>query len=97
MKDRLKWAYQRAVRGYDDRLYWGMDEYLDPIILAGLKNLKENGMGYPIGLTEKKWNKVLDTMISGFETDKYTYTESEMKKRKKALVLFAFYYNNLWD
>ncbi len=95
MRNNIKWAWQRLTRGYDDRLFWAMDSYLDPIILAGLKNLKENGMGYPPGITQKKWNKVLDTMIEGFEID--TFSERNMKKRKKALVLFAFYYDTLWD
>ena len=31
----IKWAYQRIMRGYDDRIHWGFDEYfkvsIDPL------------------------------------------------------------------
>lgn len=100
MRDKLrtiKWAWQRVVRGYDDRLYWAMDEYLDPIILAGLRNLRENGHGYPSGLTEKKWNQILDKMMVAFELDKYSVNRKNHIKRKDGMALFAFYYDNLWD
>ena len=26
--DRIKFAWQRAVRGYDDTAYWGLDSYI---------------------------------------------------------------------
>lgn len=93
----VKWAWQRVSRGYDDRLYWGMDEYLDPIIIAGLKNLRNNGNGYPCLLSQKKWNSILDIMITAFQTDKYEYTEESKEQRNRGLKLFARYYNHLWD
>lgn len=99
MKNEIKWAWQRVFRGYDDRLFWAMDEYLDPIIIAGLKNLRENGHGTPYGLTLKKWNTILDKMIEGFSTedDDLTLPAKAYKKQQEALVLFAFYYHSLWD
>lgn len=33
----IRWAYQRVVRGYDDRVYWQFDDYFIQIIPA-LKN-----------------------------------------------------------
>jgi inhibitor of KinA sporulation pathway (predicted exonuclease) len=30
----IKWAWQRVVRGYDDRVYWGFDGYFLKIIPA---------------------------------------------------------------
>lgn len=30
----VKWAYQRVVRGYDDRIHWGFDTYFIQIIPA---------------------------------------------------------------
>lgn len=94
---RIKYVYQRAVRGYDDTLFWDLAEYLDPIIIAFLTNLRDNGMGYPHGMTETKWKKTLDIMIKGFSKDKYAWTKKDMEKRKEALVLFAYWYDNLWD
>ena len=91
----MKYAYQRAVRGYDDTLFWDLAGYIDPIIIAFLTNLRENGWGYPHGMTEKKWKKTLDTMIDGFSID--VMTKKDMDKRNKALVLFAYWYDGLWD
>lgn len=34
MINEIKWAYQRVVRGYDDRIFWGFDDYLEQIIPA---------------------------------------------------------------
>ena len=41
----IKWAYQRVVRGYDDRIYWGMDEYFSQFIPA-IKKFCENELEY---------------------------------------------------
>lgn len=46
-------------------------------------------------MTEKKWKKTLDTMIDGFSID--VMTKKDMDKRNKALVLFAYWYDGLWD
>lgn len=98
----IRFAIQRVVRGYDDRLFWDMSEYLDPMIVAFIKNLRENGCGYPHNLTQKKWNKVLDTILIGFVPEPEIGAGKKvwakyMKSREKALVLLAFYWDNLWD
>jgi hypothetical protein len=30
----IKWAWQRVVRGYDDRVYWGFDGYFIQVLPA---------------------------------------------------------------
>ncbi len=102
MKNRIKWAYQRAVRGYDDRLHWDLAEYLDPMIVAQARYLRDHGVGYPSGITQKKWNKVLDTIIKGMgetpdDLASMKLWKKYQKEREKALVLMAFYWDNLWD
>ena len=97
-----KWAWQRATRGYDDRLFWAMDEYLNPIIVAGLKNLRKNALGYPAGITsQNKWNKILDKMIFSIVYDKYETPFKEkmgdLNKIEEGHKLFAEYYESLWD
>lgn len=98
----VKWFFQRGFRGYDDRLFWAMDEYLSPIIVAGLKNLRKNALGYPAGITsQNKWNKILDKMIFSFEYDKFEYpfkkTMKDLNKVEEGHKLFAEYYSALWD
>lgn len=46
---------------------WNMDNMLAKIILPMLKQLKATKHGYPSGLTEKKWDYILDEMIWTFE------------------------------
>lgn len=97
-----KWAIQRVVRGYDDRLFWSLADYIDPMMVAHITHLREEGCGYPAGTTQKKWNKVLDTMLAGFgDEPEMSASKKEwakyLKNRDKALVLLAFYWDNLWD
>lgn len=98
----IKHAYQRVVRGYDDRLFWSLRDYVDPMIVAHIRNLKENGCGYPAHTTAKKWNKILDTMLKGFvEEPEFGVSnkvlQKYLKNRAKALVLLSYYWDNLWD
>ena len=98
----IRFAIQRVVRGYDDRLFWSLADYIDPMIVAHVKYLREEVCGYPSGTTQKKWNKVLDIILAGFaEEPDMGASKKEwsryLKARQKALVLLAFYWDNLWD
>ena len=70
----IKWFLQRIFRGYSDRDIWGMNTYLGYHILKCLKAFKKrNKSGYPAGLSEKKWHKIINEMIEGWE---YIITET---------------------
>ena len=101
MMNQIKWAWQRVVRGHDDRLFWDMSTYLDPMVLAMAKHIREHGHGYPTGLTKKKWDKGMDVIIKGFRPEPDVPSAKAwkiyMKDRQKALVLLAYYWDNLWD
>jgi len=43
----IKAAWQRAFRGYDDSAWWGMNDYLQKLILRLLLELAEHGHGLP--------------------------------------------------
>ncbi|PIQ14560.1 MAG: hypothetical protein COW67_13150 [Flavobacteriales bacterium CG18_big_fil_WC_8_21_14_2_50_32_9] len=102
----VKYAYQRVVNGYDERILWDIAEYLNRVLIPVLKKFRENKYGYPNGLTQKAWDKELDIMIKGFEAsqrikdlnpgtrDSY---RNDMKIAEKGLSLFAKRYMNLWD
>ena len=45
--DELKWAYQRVVRGWDDRASWSLDYWMTENVLEILKVLKKNKHGIP--------------------------------------------------
>lgn len=39
--NQIKWAYQRVVRGYDDRIMWGFDGYFEDTFIPPLKEFCE--------------------------------------------------------
>lgn len=53
MGRKIKWAYQRVVRQYDDRVSWSLDQWLDGIVPNILMMLKENKYSVPHEIFEK--------------------------------------------
>ncbi len=73
MIDRIRWAWQRLTRGWDDRVIWSIDIHLARVIPIWLQALKEDKMGVPSNLCTKSvedgeeiWDDILDTIIKGF-------------------------------
>jgi len=98
----VKHAYQRVVRGYDDRLFWSLRDYVDPMVVAHIKHQQENGFGHPTHTTQAKWNKVLDTMLKGLGDEPELGASKKewsryLKTRARALVLLSYYWDDLWD
>lgn len=62
MINQIKWAYQRVVRGYDDRIHWGFDEYLEQIIPA-IKLFCEEELNADYSMLNKKREKVFKKML----------------------------------
>ena len=102
------WAEQRKDRGFDDRELWNLDHTIAQFILPRLKAFKLYADGYPVGLTEKKWNYILKEMIWSFELfaageefPPCKYTEEQKilwrKRKQRGINLFAKYLTHLWD
>lgn len=64
---KAKCWYQRARYGYSYMDVWNLDSYLAEIISRAVRDLQKINHGYPGGLTEKKWNAVLDKIAGTFE------------------------------
>ena len=101
-----KWFIQRGYRGYSDRDIWSVDGYLTSIIIPMLRVLQQKKLGYPVNLTEERWNEILSDMIKGFEAnqrlcnlDFEPNSDTTLLQYKSAygLQLFAEHYNDLWD
>jgi len=43
----VKWGYQRLVRGWDDRVLWSIDIWLDNIMIQVLSEFKKLDKGVP--------------------------------------------------
>ena len=97
---------QRMTRGFDDSETWNLDITIAKFIFPRLKAFKECNHGFPSSLTEKKWNKILDEMIEGFELyckkDEWEFEQDlnerndKFAKVNKSLKLFSKYFYNLW-
>lgn len=101
-----KWLWQRATRGWADCDVWSIDYYLNEVIPAMVRHLKETTMGRPCGISEKKWDEILEKIASGFEANDALFDyypkdgagyQDVLKKSKEGMKLFVKYYNNLWD
>lgn len=63
----IKYAWQRAWRGYDDIALWNMNDFLDIILYEFIRFYKNDGVGYPMFYndskkSEMKWDQILDTL-----------------------------------
>ena len=63
----IKYFFQRGWRGWANCDTWGMDGYLLEVMIPMMKHLKETKHGHPACYTEKRWDKIMDKMISGLE------------------------------
>jgi hypothetical protein len=78
----IKHFIQRGRRGWSDRDWWDNNYYFLEVQIGMLKTLKKCGMGLPNDISEEQWNKILKTIIEGFEAklkiyDKEHYIEPE--------------------
>jgi len=81
---------------------WNLESSFLEWIVPRLKLLKKNNISYPGYMTEEKWDKILDEMIDGFESnlermDMLDETEENNKKLARSLHLFSKYFKHLWD
>jgi len=105
-KFRLRMAWQRIFRGYDDNWNWGLFHQLNEVAPKCLRKMKK-GMGHPAQLKSlKEWHDILEKMAKGFEASEkiekdWLYKGKRFEKlkaqRDKGLKLFIKHYESLWD
>ena len=85
--------------------FWNLDSTLAMYIYSHLCYFRDNcNIGHPGNMSEEKWNKILDDMITAFklliEKDETDYHSIESKNRQKkiryGLRLFIKYLYDLW-
>lgn len=106
---KIKMAYQRVVRGYDDQAMWNFDEYVARQIKENCFIMAEEGHGYPNikGMTDKKWKQILLDISFGFgsylemRSGIYETNDKEFnrlnKEYRKGMAIFVIYHEYLWD
>jgi hypothetical protein len=104
-----KYAKQLKETGFCNPETWSLYSVIAEFTLPRLKMFRRIYGGYPMGLTEKKWDEILDKMIFSFEwsemedsmTEEYEkMTDKEKKiawkKYDEGMNLFIEYFRALW-
>ena len=100
---------QREEHGFDSTELWNLDVTFAKFLVPRLKAYKESRSGIPGRLVSsdkttekdsKKWDKIIQDMIDGFEiiatVDGYNWKDKSGKP-EKAVKLLAKHYFDLWD
>jgi hypothetical protein len=107
IKNHLKWPRRLIERIYQKKKYgctnietWNLDTTMAQFILPRLKRYKTLSNGYPNGLTEKKWNQILDKMIYSMEfyanERQFEDKGPDWKRVNEGTELIGKYFGNLW-
>ena len=59
----LKWAWQRAIKGYCELDTYSVSDWFLNTLPDMLEKIKKNYTGYPDELTEQEWNEILSRLI----------------------------------
>ncbi len=96
----------RVVNGYSWYDWVNFDTYLSEVIVAGLTDFKNNGIGYPGELTPEEWDRRLGIMIEGFTlinnkfddlTNYGMYSEEQARTIRIAKFYLMKHFESLWD
>jgi len=98
---------QLKTRGFSDSETWSLYSVIVGFVLPRLIRFKQIRPGYPMGMTDKEWNDILDKMIFAFQWIKddgseeyYKLSTKQLddghKKCQEGLKLFGEYFRNLW-
>ena len=71
----MKWTWQRATRGWDDRVVWSIDHHLFEMMPQWLRKLKDTKHGTPI------W--CFDAVGANWNDEDYSYSENEYELAEK--------------
>ena len=104
---RIKWFFQRGLRGYSDCDLWSLDYFIAETLSKGCKHLAETTHGYPCDSSPEEWDKTLREISKEFEDyikindleegyNKLTREEYEAKL-DKMFNLLKKNFGSLWD
>ena len=90
--------------GFSHAETWGLNSVIAELILPRLKRFKEVNSGFPMDLSEERWNAVLDKMIFAFDWV-LTYEDKNLSKEEirigfdkynEGMELFSENFMDLW-
>jgi len=99
-----KYVKQLKRDGFCDCETWCLSGAIAEFILPRLKRFKVVNNGFPGGLTEEKWDEIIDKMIFAFDYA-LTYEDALLndddskiafEKHQEGMKLFSEYFFDLW-
>jgi len=98
----IRFAYQRVVRGWDDRALWSLDHHLAKTLGAQLLRMADIAHGYPCedGWTFERWTAELrqhgKTLAAYGDSEGREY-DTVYPSAREALEWVAANLGSLWD
>lgn len=103
-KDEMKYAWQRAFRGYDDIELWNLDKVFVERYIEILNKWLENVNSYPPSMEYEEWEKILLEMKTLLEEINAEFNSCKMEnwpllyeKKDRFFKLFSENFYHLWD
>ena len=97
----IKWAWQRVVKGYDDRIYWEFDSYLSWMMIPALKIFCEEKLA---DKEHCKWNPIKEgiyqemlRLISDFQEMDYQDQFKDENAESKMYEYFGKFISYFWN
>lgn len=106
---RIKWSYQRIIRGYADIDVWNMGSHLAELIPNMLDSLVDNGYSYPYNYSPESWSEYIHKAASYIRCylnededcldamAKMERFKENKKTFKEGMRLIVDEWDNLWD
>ena len=97
----IKWAWQRVVRGYDDRFGWGMDVYLESYFLPEIKRFcQESIQDSNYCELNREGERVFWEMLNLIEDFEKSENSDWMKEENTRAKMWSYFGKNIgwfWD
>lgn len=98
----IKWAWQRAWRGYDDLMLWNLFSHIIDNSQIAIEFMLAKGIGYPAGMKSKdEWGETLLLILAGFEAAMrirdFEMKEGDMETFELGFDLMKAHFFDLWD
>lgn len=102
----LKYAWQRATKGYCDCDRWDLDQFYSRLFYNSLSEFAERTNSYydANGMTYKDWQNTIKNMAERFkaiadqqENSSFITPDELVKEKDEAFELLKKWYFHLWD
>ena len=99
-KYEIKWAWQRVFRGWDDRITWSIDGWMNENMPEIIRKMCSFAHGVPANIdSSKEWKNILEKIATGFDSARQLSESAYMKKVpiKKPIKMFGILRNYKYE